>query len=74
MALSFEKDIRPLFTEEDLMCMSSFGIDLGSATDLADQVDVILERIEDRTMPPDRPWSDERIALFRRWVDEGMPA
>lgn len=73
MALSFQKDIRPLFTEEDILCMSSFGFDLGSARDVRDQIDVIFERIEDRTMPPGNPWPDEHIARFRQWMDEGMP-
>lgn len=74
MALSFETDIKPLFSEDDVMCMSSFGFDLASYEDVRDQADVIFERVEDKSMPPGDPWPDERIALFKQWMDEGMPA
>jgi hypothetical protein len=26
------------------------------------------------TMPPDDPWSDERVSLFKRWMEAGYPA
>lgn len=74
MALSFANDIRPLFTEDDVMCMSSFGFDLSSYEDVKDNADVIYERVEDKTMPPGEPWSDEQIAMFKQWMDDGMPA
>lgn len=74
MALSFENDIKPLFTEDDLMCMSSFGFDLSDYDDVVEVAEMIYERVEDRSMPPDEPWPDDRIALFRQWIDEGMPA
>ena len=28
-------------------------------------------RIEDGSMPCDEPWPEERLALFKRWMDEG---
>jgi len=74
MALSFESDIRPLFTEDDVMCMSSFGFDMSSYEDVRENADVIFERLEDKSMPPGEPWSDDNIALFRDWMEEGMPA
>lgn len=73
MATSYERDIKPLFTEDDAMCMSSFGFDLGTYEDVKEYAESIYERLEDRSMPPDEPWPDDRIALFKQWMDEGMP-
>jgi hypothetical protein len=25
------------------------------------------------SMPPDDPWPDDRVGLFKRWMDEGCP-
>lgn len=33
-----------------------------------------LERLTDGSMPCDREWPEEQVALFRRWVEAGMPA
>jgi hypothetical protein len=26
------------------------------------------------TMPPDAPWSPDRVSLFKKWMDAGYPA
>jgi hypothetical protein len=35
--------------------------------------ELVFTRLSDKSMPADntRPWPDEWIALFRRWIDEG---
>jgi hypothetical protein len=33
-----------------------------------------LERVADGSMPCDEAWPEDRVALFRRWMDEGFPA
>ncbi len=70
---SFEKDIKPLFREFDRDEMD-YIFDLWSHADVSQHAELILERIEDGSMPCDEEWPADRIALFRRWIDEGKPA
>jgi hypothetical protein len=69
--LSFERDIRPLFREEDREAME-FAFDLHAYDDVRENVDTILERIEDGSMPCDGEWPEEQVALFRAWIGEGL--
>jgi hypothetical protein len=73
MALSFASDIRPLFRDTpDVDTMKRMGLDLSSYADVKDQAAAIHARLEDGSMPCDDPWPHEQIALFKRWMDEGM--
>ncbi len=73
MALSFAKDIRPLFRDTpDVDAMKDFGLDLSLFTDVKAQAEEIYSRVLDGSMPCDEPWPKERIAIFKRWMDEGM--
>ncbi len=72
-APSFAQDIKPLFREEDRDAMS-YIFDLWDYNDVSANADMILERIEDGSMPCDEEWPEERIALLRRWIDAGKPA
>ena len=73
MALSFQKDIRPLFRNEpDVAAMKRFGLDLSSYADVKAQAAGIHARLLDGSMPCDGKWPADRIALFKRWMDEGM--
>jgi hypothetical protein len=73
MALSFAKDIRPLFRDSpDVDSMKDYGLDLSSFTDVKAQAEEIYTRILDGSMPCDEPWPKDRIALFKRWIEEGM--
>ena len=73
MALSFAKDIRPLFRDSpDVDSMKDYGLDLSSFTDIKAQAEEIYTRILDGSMPCDEPWPKDRIALFKRWIEEGM--
>jgi len=36
------------------------------------QAQKICARIEDGSMPCDEPCPEERLALFKRWMEEGM--
>ena len=72
--LSFERDVRPLFRERDRGSMRDVaGFDLWAREDVVEHSTAILERLENGSMPCDQAWPDERVALFRRWVDAGMP-
>jgi hypothetical protein len=74
-AVSFERDVRPLFRERDRNTMIGVAeFDLWKRDDVAEHSHDILERLEDGSMPCDQAWPGDQIALFRRWVDAGMPA
>ena len=73
--VSFERDVRPLFRERDRNTMIGVAeFDLWKRDDVAEHSRDILERLEDGSMPCDQAWPGDQIALFRRWVDAGMPA
>ena len=75
MALSFAKDIRPLFRDDpDVETMKRFGLDLSSYDQVKKQASQIYVTLEDGSMPCDEPWSKDKVALFKRWMDEGMAA
>ena len=62
MALSFTKDIRPLFRDTpDVDTMKDFGLE-------------IYATLLDGSMPCDEPWPKEQTARFKQWMDEGMAA
>ena len=72
MALSFAKDIRPLFRDTpDVDAMKDFGLDLSSFADVKAQAEEIYARVLDGSMPCDDPWPKDRIAIFRQWMEEG---
>jgi hypothetical protein len=72
---SFEQDVRPLFRERDRGAMLEVAkFDLWARDDVAEHSQAILERLENGSMPCDQAWPDEQVALFRRWVADGMPA
>lgn len=71
-APGFEKDIKPLFREEDKEAMN-YIFDLWKYQDVSDNADSILERLEDGTMPCDEVWSEEQIETFRQWISLGKP-
>jgi hypothetical protein len=70
--ISFDAHIRPLFRELDRDEMASF-IDLWAYEDVRDNASAITERLEDQSMPCDKPWSADQIDLFQRWVNARFP-
>jgi hypothetical protein len=71
--VGYERDIRPLFREEDVSAMS-FAFDLASYNDVRVNANGILAKLSDGSMPCDGSWPPERVDLFRSWVDAGCPA
>ncbi|HZY98616.1 MAG TPA: hypothetical protein VFE36_03500 [Candidatus Baltobacteraceae bacterium] len=73
-ALSFAKDIRPMFTDTDVDHMS-FAMDLSDAADVAKNADAILAVVKDGSMPPARSggvrWTDEMCDKFESWINQG---
>jgi hypothetical protein len=70
---SFERDIRPLFRDEDVDAME-FAFDLRSHDDVRENAEEIHERLADGSMPCDREWPAADVDRFRAWIDAGMPA
>lgn len=73
MALGFASDIRPLFRDSpDVDTMKRMGLDLSSYDDVKANATGIYSKLEDGTMPCDGSWPKEQVALFKRWMDDGM--
>lgn len=72
MALSFEKDIKPMFTKEDREAMM-FTFDLWDHKDVVREISRLKVRIiDEHDMPPPDGWPQEWIDKFQQWCDEGM--
>jgi hypothetical protein len=71
--LSFATDIRPLFRESpDREIMLKMGpFDLHRFEDVRDHADRILARLKLGDMPCDGSWPPDRVATFRKWIDDG---
>ena len=69
---SFAQDIRPLFRDSDIQRMS-FAFDLSRYKDVKGNAAAIAHRLSDGSMPCDGPWPEDRVALFRQWMNEGYP-
>jgi hypothetical protein len=75
MALSFATDIRPLFRDDDIECMTPMGVALDDSAWMCvpENAQGVYERLADGTMPPGEPWPEERVSLFKSWMDAGCP-
>ena len=73
MAVGFAADIRPLFRDTpDVDSMKEYGVDLSSYEEVKARAAEIYARLEDRSMPCDESWPEERLALFKHWMEEGL--
>ena len=66
--LEFEAHIKPLFREKDRASMT-FVFDLWKEEDVREHGASILARVAAGTMPCDGAWSEEKVAVLRRWVE-----
>jgi len=71
--IGFEADIRPLFRDKDITAMS-FAIDLSAYDDVRANAARIIAAVAGGTMPCDGRWPEDRVALFRSWIDAGCRA
>jgi hypothetical protein len=69
---SFERDIRPLFTDRDRTAMQ-WAFDLFDYAAVREHADDILEQVESGQMPCYGAWPAEQVMLLRRWMDAGTP-
>lgn len=75
--LSFEADIRPMFTEMDVEHMKHAGMDLSSRVDVENHADSIYITVSNGLMPPpssgEPRWTPEMCDRFKQWQAEGYP-
>lgn len=79
MALSYDKDIKPMFTQMDQDHMKTRGtkFDLWSYADVKRKAQAIYTRVKNGSMPPpnsgEKRWTDDMVNKFKQWMDEGYP-
>ncbi|MBB4894464.1 hypothetical protein FHS39_003522 [Streptomyces olivoverticillatus] len=77
-AVSYSRDIRPLFTDLDVTHMREFGIFLDDYAFMSVPVNAesAYFQVSHRLMPPpdsgEDAWPTERIHLLRDWIDGGL--
>ena len=69
-SVSFDRHIKSLFRRFDRQSMRG-AFDLWSYEDVSEHADAIAQRVHAGTMPCDVARSDEYVAAFQRWIDEG---
>ena len=73
MALSFATDIRPLFRDVDIEHMKPAGVALDNPAWMCVPANAqkVYGAVSSAKMPPDAAWPADRVALFKKWMDEG---
>jgi hypothetical protein len=75
--LSFERDIRPMFTAMDVDHMKKAGLDLSNRDDVAASAERIYHTVSTGSMPPsssgEARWTPEMCAKFKDWQSQGCP-
>jgi hypothetical protein len=80
MAVSFARDIRPLFTDMDIAHMKGAGVLLDDFDYMRDpgHAQKVLAAVSGGAMPPESSgepsWSPARVQLFRDWIAAGYEA
>ena len=69
--LSFAQDVRPLFRDKDRNRML-FMFDLFVYDDVKANAVDILDVVSAGRMPCDVPWDSSKIAIFKKWMDDGL--
>ncbi len=70
--LSYATDIKPLFTSIDREHMI-FMFDLWSYEDVKLNAADIYDAVSNQRMPPEGPWLQSQIDVFKAWIDQGSP-
>ncbi len=68
--------VKRLFSGADIGFMQMYGFNLDDYEFVAKNIDALLSRIEDGSMPPKpefAPWSQEKIQMLRDWKAAGFP-
>jgi len=76
MAVSFAKNIVPLFNSSDITCMGRRGVMLVvySYMSVPANAQAVLDHLDGTTppqMPPSGAWPKPQIQLFQEWIAGG---
>jgi len=76
MAISFAKEIAPLFTPTDITCMSRGKVMLADYNYMSVPANAkaVLDRLDGSAlpqMPPGNPWPQAQVLLFKSWIEGG---
>jgi hypothetical protein len=78
MAVSFSKDIQPMFRAVDIDHMKVHGVILDDYQYMSDPTNshahaqAVLDSLKGQTMPPGGPfWTTEQLSLYDKWRTEG---
>ena len=79
MALSYAKDIKPMFTalDQDHMLNEQGMFDLWDYKAVKDNAAAILRAVKSGRMPPpedEARWTPEMVQKFDDWIKQGYPA
>ena len=72
-ALSFERNIRPMFRDKDRDSMMQ-AFDLFDYSDVSDNADAIVASVRSGQMPCDGAWPEADVDKLQQWIDSGKPA
>jgi len=72
-ALSFARDIRPLFRQKDRDSMIS-AFDLFDYASVVAHADAIAGALRSGKMPCDGAWPADQVEKLQQWIDDGKPA
>lgn len=74
MAVSFSKDIKPLFRQVDIDHMKVHGVKLDDYQYMSDATNAqaVQNTLVRQTMPPGGPfWTPEQLDLYEKWKSDG---
>lgn len=69
--ITWNQYIRGFFSTGEAQCMAIKEINLTSYESVKKHIIIIYEMVSNKKMPPSNPWSDDRIAEFKKWMDDG---
>lgn len=70
--VTFAQQIRPMFRDKDIRAMAKV-FDLSNYDDVRTNAEAIYDAVSTGSMPCDGAWPDERVSLFKQWMDAGYP-
>ena len=72
-ALSFARDIKPMFRDKDRDSMLK-AFDLFDYADVAKHADAVAGALRSGKMPCDGAWPASQVDKVQQWIDAGKPA
>ena len=78
VAVSFARDVKPLFRTVDIQHMKPLGVLLDDYAYMSDATDnhahaqAVYDQLSSQSMPPGGPfWTTGQLALFTKWMNDG---